>query len=51
MATFMSLTFDKISSKYGDALATQLKATGKNYLRVASVPTNSRTDKQVVHRA
>jgi len=51
MATFKSLTFGKISGKYGDALATQSKATGKNYLRVASVPTNPRTDKQVAHRA
>ncbi len=51
MATFKSLTFGKISGKYGDALATQSKATGKNYLRAASVPTNPRTDKQVAHRA
>lgn len=51
MATFKSLTFGKISGKYGDALATQSKATGKNYLRVASTPTNPRTDKQVAHRA
>lgn len=51
MATFKSLTFGKISGKYGDALATQSKATGKNYLRVASVPTNPRTDRQVAHRA
>ena len=51
MATFKSLTFGKISGKYGDALATQSKATGKNYLRVASEPTNPRTDKQVAHRA
>ncbi len=50
MATFKSTTFGKISGKYGDALATQSKATGKNYLRVASVPTNPRTDKQVIHR-
>ena len=51
MATFKSLTFGKISGKYGDALATQSKATGKNYLRAASEPTNPRTDKQVAHRA
>lgn len=51
MATFKSLTFGKISGKYGDALATQSKATGKNYLRVASEPTNPRTEKQVAHRA
>lgn len=51
MATFKSTTFGKISGKYGDALATQSKATGKNYLRVASEPTNPRTDKQVAHRA
>jgi len=51
MATFKSTTFGKISGKYGDALATKSKATGKNYLRVASEPTNPRTDKQVAHRA
>lgn len=51
MATFKSTTFGKISGKFGDALATQSKATGKNYLRVASVPTNPRTPKQVAHRA
>ena len=51
MATFKSHTFGKISGKYGDALATQSKATGKNYLRVASEPTNPRTDKQIAHRA
>ncbi len=51
MATFKSYTFGKISGKYGDALATKSKATGKNYLRVASEPTNPRTDKQVAHRA
>lgn len=51
MATFKSTTFGKISGKYGDALATQSKATGKNYLRVASEPTNPRTDKQIAHRA
>ena len=51
MATFKSHTFGKISGKYGDALATQSKATGKNYLRVASEPTNPRTEKQVAHRA
>jgi hypothetical protein len=51
MATFNSTTFGKISGKYGDALATQSKATGKNYLRVASVPSNPRTEKQVAHRA
>lgn len=51
MATFKSTTFGKISGKYGDALATQSKATGKNYLRVASVPSNPRTEKQVIHRS
>jgi hypothetical protein len=51
MATFKSKTFGKISGKYGDALTTKSKATGKNYLRVASVPTNPRTDKQVAHRS
>lgn len=51
MTTFKSLTFGKISGKFGDALATQSKVTGKNYLRVATVPTNPRTDKQVAHRA
>jgi len=51
MATFKSSTFGKISGRYGDALATTSKATGKNYLRVASVPTNPRTEKQIVHRA
>lgn len=51
MALFKSTTFGKISGKYGEALATQSKATGKNYLRVASVPTNPRTEKQVAHRA
>lgn len=51
MATFKSTTFGKISGKYGDALATQSKATGKNYLRVASTPSNPRTEKQVAHRA
>lgn len=51
MATFKSTTFGKISGKFGDALATQSKATGKNYLRVASVPSNPRTEKQVEHRA
>ena len=50
MAIFKSTTFGKISGKYGDALATQSKATGKNYLRVASVPTNPRTEKQGAHR-
>lgn len=50
MAIFKSTTFGKISGKYGDALATKSKATGKNYLRVASEPTNPRTDKQVMHR-
>ncbi|MHB9056914.1 MAG: DUF6266 family protein [Paludibacteraceae bacterium] len=51
MATFKSHTFGKISGKYGDALATQSKATGKNYLRVATEPSNPRTEKQVAHRA
>lgn len=51
MATFKSSTFGKISGKFGEALATQSKATGKNYLRVASIPTNPRTPKQVEHRA
>ncbi len=51
MATFKSTTFGKISGKFGDALATQSKATGKNYLRVVSVPSNPRTEKQVAHRA
>ena len=51
MAQFKSPTFGKISGKYGDALATHRKATGRNYLRVASVPSNPRTDKQVAHRA
>lgn len=50
MAQFKSTTFGKISGRYGEALATQLKTTGKNYLRVASVPSNPRTNKQVVHR-
>ncbi len=50
MATFKSTTFGKISGKYGEALATKSKTTGKNYLRVASVPTNPRTPKQVEHR-
>lgn len=51
MAVFKSTTFGKISGRFGDAVATQSKSTGKNYLRVASVPTNPRTDKQVAHRA
>lgn len=51
MATFKSTTFGKISGKYGEALATKSKTTGKNYLRVASEPTNPRTPKQVEHRA
>ena len=50
MATFKSTTFGKISGKYGEALATKSKTTGKNYLRVASEPTNPRTPKQVEHR-
>lgn len=50
MATFKSTTFGKISGKYGEALATKSKTTGKNYLRVASAPTNPRTPKQVEHR-
>jgi hypothetical protein len=50
MATFKSTTFGKISGKYGEALATKSKTTGKNYLRVASVPSNPRTPKQVEHR-
>ncbi len=50
MATFKSTTFGKISGKYGEALATQSKTTGKNYLRVASAPSNPRTLKQVEHR-
>lgn len=50
MAQFKSTTFGKISGKYGEALATKSKTTGKNYLRVASVPSNPRTDKQVAHR-
>ncbi len=50
MATFNSTTFGKISGKYGEALATKSKTTGKNYLRPASVPTNPRTPKQVEHR-
>lgn len=51
MATFKSTTFGKISGKYGEALATKSKVTGKNYLRVASVPSNPRTPKQLAHRA
>ncbi len=51
MATFKSTTFGKISGKYGEALATKSKVTGKNYLRVASVPSNPRTAKQLAHRA
>jgi len=51
MATFKSTTFGKISGKYGEALATKSKTTGKNYLRVASVPSNPRTPKQVEHRS
>ena len=50
MAQFKSTTFGKISGKYGEALATQSKTTGKNYLRVSSVPSNPRTPKQVEHR-
>lgn len=51
MATFKSTTFGKISGKYGEARATKSKSTGKNYLRVASMPSNPRTNKQVAHRA
>ena len=50
MAQFKSTTFGKISGKYGEALATKSKTTGKNYLRVASEPSNPRTPKQVEHR-
>lgn len=50
MAIFKSTTFGKISGKFGEAVATQSKATGKNYLRVATVPTNPRTPKQIEHR-
>ena len=50
MAVFKSTTFGKISGRYGEALATQSKTTKKNYLRVASVPSNPRTPKQVEHR-
>jgi hypothetical protein len=50
MAIFKSTTFGKISGRYGEALATKLKTTGKNYLRVSSVPSNPRTPKQVEHR-
>jgi len=50
MAQFKSTTFGKISGKFGEALATKSKTTGKNYLRVASVPFNPRTHKQVEHR-
>lgn len=47
MAQFKSTTFGKISGQYGEALATKSKSTGKNYLRVASVPTDPRTPKQL----
>ena len=50
MAVFKSTTFGKISGRYGEALATKLKATGKNYIRPASEPSNPRTPKQVEHR-
>jgi len=50
MAQFKSTTFGKISGRYGEALATQSKTTGKNYLRVSSVPSNPRTPKQVENR-
>ncbi len=50
MATFKSTTFGKISGKYGEALATKSKITGKNYLRPVSEPSNPRTPKQVEHR-
>lgn len=51
MAQFKSTTFGKISGKYGEALATKSKTTGKNYLRVASEPSNPRTSKQLAHRS
>jgi hypothetical protein len=47
MAQFKSTTFGKIKGQYGEALATTLKTTKKNYLRVASVPSNPRTPKQL----
>jgi len=46
MAQFKSTTFGKIKGQYGEALATTLKTTKKNYLRVASVPSDPKTPKQ-----
>jgi len=51
MSTFDSTTFGKISGRHGSAVASISKATGKNYLRVYTAPSNPKSPKQVAHRA
>lgn len=51
MSTFDSTTFGKISGRHGSAVASISKATGKNYLRVFTAPSNPKSPKQVAHRA
>jgi hypothetical protein len=50
MAQFKSTTFGKIKGQYGEAVATTLKNSKKNYLRVASVPSDPKTPKQIENR-
>ncbi|HEY5592848.1 MAG TPA: DUF6266 family protein [Paludibacter sp.] len=51
MSTFDSTTFGKISGRHGSAVASISKATGKNYLRVYTAPSNPKSPKQLAHRA
>jgi len=51
MSKFISSTFGLISGRHGTAVAMISKSTGKNYLRIHTVPSDPKTAKQLAQRA
>lgn len=50
MSEFISSTFGKISGRHGTAVAINSKSTGKTYLRMHTIPSDPKTEKQLAQR-